>query len=70
VEVDTGANRLDNILALIQSCRSSFHDLSRVELNPGRLAAPRFNMPFELGLAVAQSRHNPDDHSCYVFESR
>jgi hypothetical protein len=70
IEVDTGAARLDNICALIQSCRSSFHDLSRVEVNSSRPATPRFNMPFELGLAVAQSRHQPAAHSYYVFEAR
>lgn len=70
VEIDTGANRLDNILALIQNCRSSFHDLSRIEVNPSQPATPRFNMPFELGLAVAHSRNNPEDHSYYVFESQ
>jgi len=48
-----GARRLDRIFDLIKSCRYSFHDLSRVELDVRGLASPRFNLPFELGLAVA-----------------
>ena len=47
-----GERRLDRILALIQSCRYSIHDLSRVQLDRNPPRTPRFNMPFELGLAV------------------
>ncbi len=41
---------LRRIFGLIRSCRYSLHDLSRVELSDG---LPRFNMPFEAGLASA-----------------
>jgi hypothetical protein len=57
------ARRLDRIFTLIQSCRYSVHDLSRVQLDPGLPRAPRFNMPFELGLSVAWARLNPNLHS-------
>lgn len=52
LELPGGARRLDRIVELILSCRYSFHDLSRVELDVRRPATPRMNMPFELGLTV------------------
>ncbi len=66
----SGARRLDKILAEIQGCRYSIHDLSRVSLdrNPP-FATPRFNMPFELGLAVAWEKSNPAKHTWFVFET-
>jgi hypothetical protein len=46
-----GANiRFDKLRKLIRESRRSIHDLSRIEL--GQNALPRFNMPFELGLAM------------------
>ena len=51
LEIPGGArNRLDRIFGLIHECGSSVHDLSRTT---GRRGLPRFNMPFELGLAVS-----------------
>jgi hypothetical protein len=47
---EQGTGRLPRIFRLIRSCPVSVHDLSRVGL------PVRFNMPFELGLAVAVSR--------------
>jgi hypothetical protein len=48
-QADSGQDRFHKIRSLIQSCRFSIHDISRIEpLNEGDL--PRFNMPFELGL--------------------
>jgi len=66
-----GTRRLDKILAEIQGCRYSIHDLSRVDLdrNPP-FTTPRFNMPFELGLAVAWEKLNPEDHTWFVFEAK
>lgn len=66
-----GARRLDKILAEIQGCRYSIHDLSRVGLdrNPP-FATPRFNMPFELGLAVAWEKSNPTNHTWFLFEAK
>jgi hypothetical protein len=62
-----GQNRLERIHGLIASCGASVHDLSRVALS-GPLRVPRFNMPFELGLAYALSRQQP--HQFFVFEAR
>jgi hypothetical protein len=45
-----GAGRLARIFRLIRSCPVSMHDLSRVG------QPVRFNMPFELGLAIALFR--------------
>jgi hypothetical protein len=60
-----GRNRLERIFGLIASCGASIHDLSRVELS-GDLNVPRFNMPFELGMAYAlcELRY----HSFFVLE--
>jgi hypothetical protein len=51
LEDDDGANiRFDKLRRLIGESRRTIHDLSRIEL--GANALPRFNMPFELGLAM------------------
>jgi hypothetical protein len=52
LEVATGERRLDRIFRLMTSCRYSFHDLSRVQLDRAAPRTPRFNMPFELGLLL------------------
>jgi hypothetical protein len=62
-----GQNRLDRIYGLIERCGASIHDLSRVNLS-GSLRVPRFNMPFELGLAYAVSRQR--SHRFFVLEER
>ena len=49
---DATAIRLTRISDELRGCRYSIHDLSRVELG-GSLKLPRFNMPFEAGLAYA-----------------
>jgi hypothetical protein len=70
LEIPGSARRLDRIIALIKSCRYSVHDLSRVELDPTLPPTPRFNMPFELGLAVAlDASLSPKRHTWYVFET-
>jgi hypothetical protein len=60
-----GRNRLDRIYGLIASCGASLHDLSRTSLS-GPFRVPRFNMPFELGIAYALAQERP--HSFFVFE--
>jgi hypothetical protein len=70
LSIPGGERRLDRIFALIQSCRYSVHDLSRVELDRSAPATPRFNMPFELGLAVAWEKINPKRHTWFVCESK
>ena len=69
LEVPGGERRLNRIVALIRSCRYSFHDLSRVELDLRRPRGPRFNMPFELGLTVMAAMEHPARHTWCVFES-
>jgi|HubBroStandDraft_6_1064221.scaffolds.fasta_scaffold350003_2 hypothetical protein len=58
-----GDGRLVRILGLIRSCPVSIHDLSRVGL------PVRFNMPFELGIAVALSRIE-GRHKFIMLEAR
>jgi ribosomal protein S16 len=56
LEVDNGAQvRLDKIYKIIEECKLSVHDLSRVELD-ATTGLPRFNMPFELGLFLGARR--------------
>lgn len=71
LEIPGGVRRLDRILELIATCRYSFHDLSRVEVDARRPATPRFNMAFELGLVVAWERSHPNgEYHWFVFESK
>ncbi len=64
-----GERRLDRILALIQSCRYSIHDLSRVELSAAPPATPRFNMPLELGITITWAKLHPKRHTWFLWES-
>jgi hypothetical protein len=70
LEIPGGIRRLDRIFKLIQECRYSVYDLSRVELDVKRTPTPRFNMPFELGLCVAWQRIGDRKHTWSVYESR
>lgn len=63
----TGATRLDRIVNLLSECPASIHDLSWMELDTAAPPTPRFNMPFELGVAVALSRLR--DHDCIVLDT-
>ena len=47
--------RLDKIVRIIRESRWSVHDISRVEVDPHK-PLPRFNMPFECGLALGAQR--------------
>ncbi len=70
LEIPGGTRRLDRILQLIESCRYSIHDLSRVQLDRNPPPAPRFNMPFEAALAVALERMNPRSKRVwFIFEA-
>jgi len=51
---DSGDIRLDKLVELIRESPRSIHDLSRIEVGENDL--PRFNMPFELGLALGAKR--------------
>ena len=68
-ELPGGERRLDRIFKLIQSCRYSIHDLSRVELSVAPTAVPRFNMPLELGMTITWQKLHPSRHNWYVWES-
>jgi hypothetical protein len=54
LEDDDSDIRMDKLDRLIRESQRSIHDLSRTEVKTGEL--PRFNMPFELGLAVGAKR--------------
>lgn len=70
LEIPGSSRRLEKILALMKECRYSIHDLSRVELDRTPPTTPRFNMPFELGLAVAQHGVGPGSkRDWFVCES-
>src|SRR5580693_2766569 len=68
LEIPGSTRRLDRILGLIRSCPYSVHDLSRVQLDRKAPVTPRFNMPFELGMAVAR-QDSGVSHKWFVFES-
>ncbi len=70
LEIPGGERRLDRIFDLIQSCRYSIHDLSRVQLDRTPPPTPRFNMPMELGMAIAWTRLSPGDHTWFVCETK
>jgi hypothetical protein len=54
---ELGKGRLSRVFNLLEQCRVSIHDLSRVNM------PVRFNMPFELGLACALARYRkPHDY--------
>ena len=61
-EIAGGERRLNRIFQLIQGCRYSIHDLSRIEVSGAPVAVPRFNMPLELGMTITWSTLNPDVH--------
>ena len=69
-EISGSERRLDRIFRMIRGCRYSFHDLSRVELDRRPPPTPRFNMPFELGLAVAWAKSGKRKHEWFVFEAQ
>jgi hypothetical protein len=69
LEIATGERRLDRIFRLLTTCRYSFHDLSRVQLDRTVPRTPRFNMPFELGLLLGWQKTKGARHTWVRFES-
>ena len=63
LEIPATKDRLNRLFALIQECGISIHDLSRASGYP-----PRFNMPFELGLAAALGLQSNGDHRFFIME--
>lgn len=70
LELTGGARRLDRIRQLLEECRYSVHDLSYLRLDPPQPRTPRFNMPFELGVAYAHAHHNRGQHEWFVFDNK
>jgi hypothetical protein len=61
---ETGEGRLQRIYDLMRTCRISIHDMSRIG------APVRFNMPFELGLAVSLKLAAPQQYEVIVLDSQ
>jgi hypothetical protein len=58
-ENDSGDIRLDKLVRLIGESTRSIHDLSRIRPAQAGSDLPRFNMPFELGMAMGAKRFSP-----------
>lgn len=70
LEITDSTRRLNKIIKLIGACEYSIHDLSRVQLDARKPRVPRFNMPFELGLCVADGmRAERGKQNWFVFEA-
>ena len=70
LEITDSSRRLQKILKLQRSCQYSVHDLSWVRRDPPKPSVPRFNMPFELGLCVADNnRRQSQKQNWFVFEA-
>ncbi len=73
LEVPSGGrlhDRIERIFSIVRECPYSLHDLSHVQLDRVKPRTPRFNMPFELGMAVAWEISQDQDHTWFVFEAR
>lgn len=62
--------QLNRIFDLVAGSDYSFHDLSHMSLDAARPRTPRFNMPFELELAIAVSRLKNPHHQWFVFDTQ
>jgi hypothetical protein len=71
LEITATNVRLRRLTELIARCPFSLHDLSRVQASRiGRFRIPRFNMPFELGLAAAISElADATEHQWSILET-
>lgn len=73
LEIPPQQSRLYRLFELIGSCAYSVHDLSYVKLSGGGGdKVPRFNMPFELGIAVALAlaQPGPRQHQFRILEAK
>jgi len=66
LEVPPSTDRLRRLYKLVRACPFSIHDLSRVQLSSRPFRVPRFNMPFELGLAAAIAF---DEHATHQWRA-
>src|SRR5579859_7291741 len=70
LEITDSSRRLEKILTLERRCKYSIHDMSRVQLDRNKPRTPRFNMPFELGLCVADAnRKGRQKQNWFVLEA-
>ena len=61
LEIEAQHDRLRRLYEVISQCSFSLHDMCRVQVSKaGVFRVPRFNMPFELGLAVGVSLADAD----------
>ncbi len=58
LENQGATHRINHIVDLLHESDWSIHDMSRIDV-------PRFNMPFELGLAYHHSLSG--EHTCFIF---
>lgn len=72
LEIPPQQSRLERLYRLIASCPYSIHDLSHVRLSAIGHRVPRFNMPFELGIAVAVAlaEEGAKAHQFRIFEAK
>jgi hypothetical protein len=61
--------QLDRIIDLIVGADYSFHDLSYMGHDNAAPRTPRFNMPFELGIAVTAAKLSNSKHEWFVFDT-
>lgn len=66
---DGGQGRLSRIIRLIEECDASIHELGSC-VRVRSETEPRFNMPFELGLACLVSESSARQHRYFVFEKK
>src|SRR5206468_9628262 len=73
LEIPPQQSRLQRLFDLIRDCAYSLHDLSYIKLSTGRGdRVPRFNMAFELGIAVAVAlaQKGPKQHQFRMLEEK
>ena len=65
---DAAEVRIENIYRLIDECHQGIHDISRTEVQGQPYGLPRFNMPLELGMAMARRFMEPaNEHDWLVL---
>ncbi len=62
--------QLERIIDLIAAADYSFHDLSFMGIDRTAPCTPRFNMPFELGIAVTAAKFRNPSHKWFVFDTK
>lgn len=61
--------QLERIITQIAAADYSFHDLSHMGVDRNTPRTPRFNIPFELGIAVAAAKLKDSKHKWFVFDT-